>query len=73
MNNDDILLDWLEEHQGYGLISDDNGHWACVTNGMQNVPDGDEPQEIWTTFIVEADEWFDSIREAINNARTKGE
>lgn len=67
----DYLLKWLEDHQGYALVSDDNGHWACVTDGMQNVPDGDEPQEIWTTFMIEAHEWFGSVWQAIQDAVEK--
>lgn len=27
-------LDWLEKQQGFGLISDDNKHWAVSTSGF---------------------------------------
>lgn len=33
---------------------------------MQNAPFGDEPQDIQTTFFVEAAQWRDTIREAID-------
>ena len=62
-------LDWLEEQAGAGLVSDDNGHWAVSFVGMQNVPEGTEPQDIATNFFVEAKEWRDSIREAIDAVR----
>ena len=66
--NDTERLDWLESHFGFGLISDDNGHWAVAGDGVQTCPDGPEPQEIDTTFFVEADKWKDSVREAIDEA-----
>lgn len=61
-------IDWLEKQEGFSLISDDAGRWAVVTSGMQNVPDSDELTDISTTFWIEANEWKDSIREAIDSA-----
>lgn len=65
---DTQLLDWLDhmKHMGIGLISDDNGHWAVSGCGMQNVPFGNSPCDIETSFVVEAHEWKDTVREAIN-------
>jgi hypothetical protein len=36
--NDMGRLDWLENQQVCALVSDDNGHWAFVCSGFQNVP-----------------------------------
>ena len=65
--NDTDRLNWLEETDCYSLICDDGGRWACVMEGMQNVP-LEEKSDIWTSFVVKADEWKDSIREAIDSA-----
>lgn len=47
------------------LFNDDNGHWAVSFDGMQNVPFGDDPEDIATTSIIEKDKWKPSIFEAI--------
>ena len=60
-------LDWLEKHQGFAVVSDDFGHWACVCNGMQNVPEK-TPADIQTTFYIERREWEKTIRKAIDAA-----
>jgi len=71
MNMDDKKrLDWLEGTGGYALVSDDAGHWACVCDGFQNLPLSDEPEDIQTTFFLEADKWHNTIREAIDAAIT---
>lgn len=67
-NSDTDRLDWLAEQDGAAIISDDNGHWAVSFTGMQNVPVGDEPCDIDTTFFIEAREWHGSVREAIDAA-----
>lgn len=59
-------IDWLEQQNGFSLVSDDAGRWAVVTSGIQNSPDPDKPIEIETTFWITANEWKDSIREAID-------
>ena len=63
-------LNWLEKHEGYGLISDDAGHWAVSGSGTQNVASGmrRKPIEIAATFFVEAKEWRKTIRGAIDAA-----
>jgi len=67
---DQERLNWLEIHgQGYALVSDDNGHWACVQDGMQNCPMTKNPEDIATTFFIEKHKWHDTIREAIDAAR----
>ncbi len=60
-------LNWLEQQEGAGLVSDDAGHWAVVFDGMQNVPIN-PPQDIDTAFSIEKDQWCKTIREAINKA-----
>jgi hypothetical protein len=65
---DTELLDWFEDKGSIAcaaLVNDDNGHWAVSTTGMQNVPMQDTPEDIQTTFFIEAKDWKDSIREAI--------
>jgi hypothetical protein len=55
---DTELLNWLEQHAvGFGVVSDDNGHWAVVEDGMQSLPDGPDPQFISTSFLIEADQY----------------
>ena len=61
-------LDRLEKAFGFALISDDNGHFACVSDGFQACPVGDDPEDMQTTFWVEKDQWHDTIREAIDAA-----
>lgn len=61
---DSELLDWLEKQQGSALVSDDDKHWAVVTTGVQNVPEK-TPADIQTIFLILADEWKPTIREAI--------
>ena len=60
-------------HHGYcpALLNDDNGHWAVTFDGFQAVPNGDDPDDIETTFFVEAADWKDSIREALIHALEK--
>jgi len=62
---DTELLNWLEENQGYALVSDDNKSWACVCDGMQTVPFCPYPDDVQTTFFIEKAAWKSSIREAI--------
>lgn len=64
-------IDWLEEQDGFALVSDDAGRWAVVTDGIQNVPDMDNPIDISTSFWIEANEWKNNIREAIDAAIEK--
>lgn len=65
---DKELLDWLEKDgQGYGLISDDDKHWACLCDGVQNVPMS-TPGDISTSFWIEKRHWKPTIREAIEDA-----
>lgn len=47
------------------LLNDDNGHWAVKFDGFQNVPIGDDPEDISTTCFVEAKDWKDTIYEAL--------
>jgi len=71
MTNDTKRLHWLEGNQ-FSLISDDGGRWTCTCTGIQNVPE-EHPINIYTTFFIEAIEWKDSIREAIDYAKKKFE
>lgn len=47
------------------LMNDDNGHWAVKFDGFQNVPMGDEPDDIQSTCWIEKKCWKDSIYEAL--------
>lgn len=60
-------LDWLEDNQGYALVSDDFGHWACIQDGLQSVPDN-APGDVYTSFFIKKDGWFKTTREAIDAA-----
>lgn len=63
-------FDWLETQQGSALVSDDHSRWAVVTDGVQNNP-GAKPQDIQTTFLIRADDWKNSIVEAIDATRAE--
>ena len=65
---DSRRLDAMQEMYGSGVLSDDRGHWVVSDSGMQNVPLEDGPQDIATTFFIEAEKWRPSIREAIDAA-----
>ena len=54
-----------------GLLFDDNGHWALATDGTQNVPLGDGPEDIATTFFIEKELWCDTAPLAICRAALK--
>ena len=62
----------LEELAKTGLcpnvLNDDNGHWAVKFDGYQNVVSGDNTENVTTTFLVEAQDWYDSIYEALIGA-----
>jgi hypothetical protein len=75
MLNDEIRLDWLEQHQGCNLISDDMGRWAVSTTGFQNLPENqDEPFDAQVVSLILKTEWKNSIREAIDYfMKTQGE
>ncbi len=47
------------------LIFDDDGRWALVFDGAQNVNFTDEPQNMASTFFIEAEFWKDTIEEAV--------
>lgn len=69
LDTDTQRLEWLEEQQGFGLISDDQGRWAVSTCGMQNLPDDPEkPFDFVGNFVVDAECWRATIREAIDAA-----
>jgi len=74
MVTDTQRLDWLEEQVNKGacpgLINDDNGHWAVSFNGMQNAVAGEQTADVWTAFHIEAHEWRNTIREAIDAVMT---
>lgn len=59
-------LNWLEENE-FSLVSNDMGWWACVVDGMQNVPEK-LPDDIHATFFIEKSQWSESIRNAVDNA-----
>ena len=69
------LQDRLQQlaSDGYcpALLYDDNGHWALVFDGFQNCPMGAAPCDINTTFYVEADDWAETIDEAVSRCIAK--
>ncbi len=64
----EVMEKMVENGYCPAILFDDNGHWALSLEGWQNVPDGDEPQEIVTTFLVEAAFWADTVPLAISRA-----
>ena len=67
--NDTERLNWLEKQDGGALISDDMGHWAFASDGIQNLPSPDDKYfDLATTHFVEKHAFRDSIREAIDHA-----
>lgn len=66
---DSDRIDFIQNSLGgHALLSDDNGHWSVSFGGMQNVPEGHDPEFIATTFYVNAPDWKNSVREAIDAA-----
>lgn len=62
-------LDWLEAKQnGLALVHDDNQHWAVAFDGFQNVIAGDKPQDLQTSYDIEASRFRPTVREAIDLA-----
>lgn len=64
--NDTERINWLEQQEGSGLISDDQGRWAVSSMGFQNLPDDDKPFDFVGEFFVKAADWRPSVREAID-------
>ena len=58
----------VDEGHCPGLLFDDNGHWALPLEGAQNVTIGPDPQDIATTFFVNAVMWADTAPLAICHA-----
>lgn len=65
---DTELIDWLEQKWGGALVNDDNGHWAFASDGFQNVHEGDNPEDLYTSFVIEKHAFFPTIREALLHA-----
>ena len=66
-------IDWLEQHQGFALVSDDYERWACVCDGMQDCPLEEGPYDLATSFFIKKDNWKSSLREAIDHAIAENE
>lgn len=70
MRTDTELLDALESVARRGacpaVLNDDNGHWACIDEGVQSIGPGPEPADIHSSFCVPADKWHRTLREAVN-------
>lgn len=59
------LINLLQTHgYGHALISDDFGHWAVVSDGIQEIPE-DPPADIDVTFFVTKKEWHPTIEAAL--------
>lgn len=72
---DELEVDFIIESltqlgEAPNVIYDDNGHFAVSGSGMSAVPMSDsgkfEEEESFTTF-VEPEQWYDTIREALNH------
>lgn len=66
-NTDAERLDWLEKAEGYAVVSDDAGHWAVVTSGMQTIP-LKAPGDLATSFFIKKKDWKKTVRKAIDAA-----
>lgn len=68
--SDTALLNGLEaateEGACPGAIFDDDGHWAVVDDGIQEVFSSEGPHELHTTFFVPVNKWKGTLRAAIN-------
>ncbi len=71
INCEQALENLAEIGASPNLLHDDNGHWAVAFDGFQNVPMSDKPEDISTTCFVEAENWKDSIYEALVWAMSK--
>ena len=60
-------LDHLASRFGCGVMNDDNGHWAFVGAGWQNVPMGRKPEDMQITLCIDAADWQDSLRGVIDD------
>ncbi len=69
---DTELIDYLETREGAALVSDDRGHWAVTTAGIQSVPEN-PPDDVHTTFFITKAEWRPTIRKAILAYRSECE
>ena len=67
INRDTKRLTWLQRQQGCALVSDDQGHWAVVSDGMQTLS-ASPPDDVRTTFFIEKHQWRKTIRRAIDAA-----
>lgn len=67
INKDSKRLTWLQQQQGSALVSDDQGHWAVVCDGMQNLC-SKPPDDVQTTFFIQKHQWRKTIRRAIDSA-----
>ena len=47
------------------LLNDDNGHWAVKFDSYQTVPLSEDPADVSITTYIMADEWKDTIIEAL--------
>lgn len=66
-------IDWMEKHlEGCALLSDDRGNWTISSTGAQNIPAGDAPADIWTSFEVPKEHWHLTLRQAIDHAMDGG-
>ena len=68
---DSERLNWLEKNS-FSIISNDMGWWCCTVDGVQSVP-VELPCDTQTTFFIEKNQWFRSIRQAIDEAISDNE
>lgn len=67
--NATVMLYVLVE-KGYcpALVFDDNGHWALTMEGIQTMTGSDDPVDVNMTMHVQADQWRDTIPDAVHAA-----
>ena len=62
---EELLESYAENGRCPLLLNDDAGHWALSFEGYQNVVMGDEPEDVQGSYMVEAEDWKDTIKEAV--------
>lgn len=62
---DFIMVELSHLGQAPNLLYDDNGLWAVTGDGYQTVVYGDEPQDVESSFFIEASQWKPTPKEAL--------
>lgn len=65
-------LEWLEQHPGYTLLSNDDGKWCVALPEIEGCV-GKDLEDSAYTFFINNYMWKKKIREAIDDAIMKYE